>query len=237
MATAGETHGQAKKRKYEDLQKRLATYEELFSYIATKSDTEAVEVWARLRNGDSADAVLRYIRDADLLLQLRLVPDVHYQYEFPYIQSMPTVLLRKDNPYLKSWLLQCSSFSECKPSKDKIAADPDLDPYCIPFHAAEIIDPRLNSVSAKHWTMVIDDDALLRELIRVFLLTEYGFFPMLQKDLFLQDMAAGRRRFCSPLLVNSILASACVSARYGNAYMFDLLSCILARYYKACETC
>lgn len=39
---------------------------------------------------------------------------------------------------------------------------------------------------------------------------EYPFHPFFQKDLFIDDMLNGRRRFCSPLLVNAVLAAAWV---------------------------
>jgi hypothetical protein len=155
--------------------------------------------------------VLRHIREADLLLQVRLVPDVHYQYTFPYKRSLPTFLFQRDNPYLDSWLYKCSSFGEHRLSDDKVQSNPSLDPYYMPYHAAEIIDPRLTDISAKKWTAVTSDDALVRKLLETYFFTEYSWYPTLQKDYFLEDMARGRTQFCSSLLVNAVLASACVS--------------------------
>ena len=52
--------------------------------------------------------------------------------------------------------------------------------------------------------------ALMRDLLRVFLRCEYHFTAAIQKDLFLEDMAAQREDFCSSLLVNMVLAYSCV---------------------------
>lgn len=177
----------------------------------TRSEPEASDILARVRNGDSPEDVLRHIEKADLLLQLRLVPDVHHQYTFPYMRSIPTFLLRQGNPYLDSWLYKCSSFGEHRSNVDKVPSKPSLDRYYMPYHAVEIIDPRLTNISAKKWTVVTGDDKLVRKLLQTFFLTEYSWYPTFHKDHFLEDMAHGRPRFCSSLLVNAILASACVS--------------------------
>jgi hypothetical protein len=55
------------------------------------------------------------------------------------------------------------------------------------------------------------DDTLMRTFIRAYFLQEYDWFTFFHKDYFLDDMLAGSNTFCSPLLVNAILAVGCVS--------------------------
>jgi hypothetical protein len=49
---------------------------------------------------------------------------------------------------------------------------------------------------------------MLIHLLELYFLHGYHFFTFFHKDLFLKDLKSGERRFCSPLLVNAILASA-----------------------------
>jgi hypothetical protein len=78
-----------------------------------------------------------------------------------------------------------------------------------PFHAAHVVDPLLSDAKPSLWTAVCQDDLLMRELLAAWLQCEYFFTTPLQKDYFLQDMASHNHDFCSPLLVNAVLAYAC----------------------------
>jgi hypothetical protein len=51
----------------------------------------------------------------------------------------------------------------------------------------------------------------MRDLLRTYFLREHMWFIYLNKTLFLEDMAAGSEDLCSSLLVNAVLAFACVS--------------------------
>ena len=82
--------------------------------------------------------------------------------------------------------------------------------YLKPFHAAQVVNPRLSDVRVSAWTAVCDDDMLLRDLLRVFFRCEYEFTAAFQKDYFLEDMASNKSEFCSSLLVNVVLAYSCV---------------------------
>lgn len=222
---------QNSKRQYGELQQKYNAYEELFRILATKTQYEATEVLNRIRGGDSVEAILRHIRDADLLLQLHVVPDDHHQYSFPYHQDMPTVLIQEGNPYLDSWLYKYSSFGGQQPYRDRDLSNWDSAHYRIPYHAAEIVDPRLNATNAKKWTSIVDDDILLNRLLQMFFLTEYTWYPAFHKDYFLEDMVAGRKRYCSSLLVNAILASACVRFFF---FFFMYVDSVVLRFYLAC---
>lgn len=62
------------------------------------------------------------------------------------------------------------------------------------------------------WTTVTDDSELIAHLLSLYFVWEHPIFTLIDRDLFLEDLVAERRRstFCSDLLVNAILALACV---------------------------
>ena len=76
-------------------------------------------------------------------------------------------------------------------------------------------DIPLYQVPAKPWTTVTDDDALVSHLISLYFTWHHSVLNCIDRDIFLRDMKSGNldSRFCSPLLVNSILTIACVSTR------------------------
>lgn len=62
--------------------------------------------------------------------------------------------------------------------------------------------------SPKTWTNVTSDPRLVRHLLDLYFCWEYPTFSSLSKDQFLKDFEDRRKRFCSSLLVNAILALA-----------------------------
>jgi hypothetical protein len=70
-------------------------------------------------------------------------------------------------------------------------------------------DPRL--ASTRGWTSVTSDTQILVSILSTWTTREYSYYHYLDRDAFLDDMAGGRSDFCSELLVNALLASACVS--------------------------
>lgn len=69
-------------------------------------------------------------------------------------------------------------------------------------------DSRLASV--KNWTAVQSSTHFLVNLLTAWTDREYIYYHYLDREAFLDDMASGRSDFCSTLLVNALLASACV---------------------------
>ncbi|KAF2851922.1 hypothetical protein T440DRAFT_516896 [Plenodomus tracheiphilus IPT5] len=68
-------------------------------------------------------------------------------------------------------------------------------------------DPRLLYI--RNWTNVTSDTNTLVSLMSAWTTCEYNYYHYLDRDTFLDDVAHGRTDFCSPLLVNALLASAC----------------------------
>lgn len=167
--------------------------------------------------GADAETVLRHVRDGDLLVQLSVEPESRLRYTLPYMDSMPAFLLVPNNEYLATPLYEATFKSPSSSSSPSTvdAGDQEgskcMDPYMKPSHAAEVVEPILDRVCAKQWTNIISDNGLFRRLITVYLSHQHATFFWFNKELFLEDLAARRTQFCSSLLVNAILAAACVS--------------------------
>jgi hypothetical protein len=214
-ADPNESRSSAIKRKYDEAQDRVSGHEQLYLLLKTRSPPEVTEILRRIRAGIDVETILRYVRDGDLLLQMHLLPETRLRYTFPDFASWPTVFRDPADPYLKAQLLDFAPGHDSQADGSSLSAQPAPNPhshvYQIPYHAAEMIDPRLSSVKAARWTTVTTDNALVSRLLAIYFQFEYSRTRFFQKDLFLDDLVRGRNRFCSPLLVNVILANAAVS--------------------------
>lgn len=203
------------KRRFDESQIQLRAHEELYSILASRPDDEALAVLQRIRRGNDLASVLRQLKEGDLLMQIALVPDTRYRYTFPLKKEMPDYLLGTGNPYLTSLMYEgTSSRSPSNTPSATVRRSPMADgeaKYRIPYHAAEIVEPRIDSAKPSEWTVVPVSDEILRELLRAYFHYEYPLLTFFNKDHFLDDMVAKRQQFCSPLLVNAVLAAACVS--------------------------
>ncbi|KAK3496731.1 uncharacterized protein B0T23DRAFT_63586 [Neurospora hispaniola] len=238
-----ETHAQALKRKYDELQNSKSAAEKVFEILQTRDEKEAEEVFQRIRRGADPAAILRHITFGNALIELALGPETGYRYEFPYLPDMPAFLQRHDNVYLDSEVYACVlrrsapgipavnaqhrqhlthpplSGSQQQPYctvatagrsinpyvAHGSAVDLHSDPYHKPYHSATVENSRLEKMQPSQWTSVSTDDALLRKFLHDYIMYDYGWNYFLHLDYFLDDMANGRHRFCSRLLVNAVL--------------------------------
>ncbi|PVH95428.1 putative C6 transcription factor [Periconia macrospinosa] len=218
--------------KYDELKAQKTRYEELLDLIISVSEPEAQGILARLRSGASPETLLSHAATGDALLQLALAPETRYRYDFPYIKEMPESLFTNSNPYLQSSVYEfmainpvsrsavvgedvtqpCTLLATSKiPQLQNVDRETYESAYLKPFHAAEVIDPLLSNAKFSLWTTVCDNEVLMRNLFSTWLLCEYQFTAIFQKDLFLEDMVSQREEFCSSLLVNIILGYSCIS--------------------------
>ncbi|KAI1393371.1 uncharacterized protein F4822DRAFT_9754 [Hypoxylon trugodes] len=210
-----ETHSQALKRKYSEAQNQITPYEELFDLLKTKSETESLEILRRIRTGNNVDSIIRHAKDGDLLIQLSLAPESRRRYEFPYISDMPASIMLPDNLYLRSFVY--ATTFRAPPShgfqSESQREGYNDDRYLKPYHAAQIIEPNFSNINVSKWTTVTSDENILRRLLNSYLYYQHPWTAVFHMDYFIKDMAAGRKRFCSSLLVNSVLAAACHMCR------------------------
>jgi hypothetical protein len=164
------------------------------------SESDAIEILRRARQGTSHREILSQIVDGKLRLQPSLVPKILERYEFPFMPEMPAFLITPENPYLRSPIYE-TTFGSPQPTRNPA--------HEMPFHAAELYDPMIEHVNVSMWTSVISDNGLSQRLLRSFFLHAYSESFPFHKDLFLSDMVNGSTDFCSPLLVNVVMAYAC----------------------------
>jgi hypothetical protein len=76
-----------------------------------------------------------------------------------------------------------------------------------------LTDIPLYNVPAHPWTSITDDDQFVSHLISLYFTWVNPALNLINRDLFINDMMSGKAesRYCSPLLVNAMLAEACVS--------------------------
>jgi hypothetical protein len=207
-------HGELK-RKYDAVQDSYTHLHNLFETIRSCSETDARAILNELRRGDAVEDVARRISAGDLLLQMSVVPETRYRYNFPWKVQMPTFLQRPDNPYLDVQIFEGSLGLGSNSSRASSQADSTL-PYLKPVAAAKIVDTRLDTIKPSRYTNACNDDVLMRKLLHNFFLHEYSWITCFHKDDFLDDMLSEKTDFCSPLLVNAVLAFA--SVRVSNIH-------------------
>ncbi|KAF4488005.1 Nitrogen assimilation transcription factor nit-4 [Fusarium agapanthi] len=203
VARPGETRSQALNRcshaTCEGSSQLPSVYEELVGLLKNLPEQDAQAILQRLRSGTDAASVANQARAGNVLLQMAVVPETRLRYEFPYRSEMPKEL-ELNNPYLNSMLGKPTRKSR-QPGRRRAEK---------PFHAAQVFDPLLSDVKVSAWTSVCDDDNLMQDLLTVLFRCEYHFTAAFHKDLFLEDMAARRKYFCSSPLASVTLAYACV---------------------------
>jgi hypothetical protein len=223
-ATPTETRVQALKRKYDEARDETNCYRELYQYLHNSAESQALEILRCIRLDTNPAAVLRQVQGGDLLRPpTSPVNETRLRYEFPYRSAMPLIIQRSNNAYLTSILYEAVNMDQqdrdqvldqmklAQEKQEAVDMAGRFSPaHLTPYHAAKHVDPLLSGVQAASWTSVISDDALFATLISAYLVHEYPTFPAFQKDIFLRAMVEGDGRFCSPLLVNIVLAAGCV---------------------------
>jgi hypothetical protein len=76
-------------------------------------------------------------------------------------------------------------------------------------HVPFTLDQREWEHHPSAWTTVTNDINLILHFLALYFCWEYPIFAPLSKKHFLQDFRDGRHRYCSPLLVNALLALGC----------------------------
>ncbi|KAH7318265.1 hypothetical protein B0I35DRAFT_238375 [Stachybotrys elegans] len=215
-----ETPAQTAKRKITEFQDimdpRHRTAWEILKLVGAWPERQGDEALLRLKLGVSPPAVLDYLLNEYRLVHLALRPDPQICFEFPYEKSIPEYLCVGQNKYLVSNIYNYCVQQSRRASSSSLPAeevrsqpvDAHMSPYARPYYLATICDPRLEQIQPSKWTSVSGDDQVMRSMLVRYFQYDYQWSPTFQKDHFLDDMLAGRTRFCSSLLVNAILAFA-----------------------------
>ncbi|KAM3545936.1 hypothetical protein ARSEF1564_001217 [Beauveria bassiana] len=75
--------------------------------------------------------------------------------------------------------------------------------------AVSSLQESLIKQSTETWTTVTNDIELVKHILGLYFCWEYPTSASLSKEQFLRDFSQGRPRYCSPMLVNALLALGC----------------------------
>ena len=123
---------------------------------------------------------------------------------------MPSYIRGSQNPYLAAPIHGASYAPETEFQIARRNAA-ITSQYLMPLSAARVMDARLESIRPSLYTNVSKNDKVMRALLHDFILYGYDWACVLQLNDFLDDMLAHRHDFCSPLLVNVVLAYSTVN--------------------------
>ncbi|KAF4437586.1 Conidial development fluffy [Fusarium acutatum] len=76
-------------------------------------------------------------------------------------------------------------------------------------HREKYCDERLHQLQIGYWTGVSIDDEVAASAISLYLQGNHSIFGLFDPDLFIHDLVHRRHQYCSPFLVNALLAHAC----------------------------
>ncbi|EWY81911.1 hypothetical protein FOYG_16117 [Fusarium oxysporum NRRL 32931] len=203
-----ETRNQALKRKHNAADEENSNYHKLINFLRSSSAEDANDILDRLRGGARVDDLVQHVESGNLLLELSLAPQTQFRHSAGNVLNIPDLLRTANNPYVTSLVCTIkfdspSSTTYVLPTSEARAL------YNAPYSTARIVSSILDACRPSQWTTVSSNDDLLREILRCYFTSVYVFLPFFHKDYFLHDMMRGRQRFCSPLLVNSVLAAGC----------------------------
>ncbi|RAL04314.1 Zn(II)2Cys6 transcription factor [Aspergillus ibericus CBS 121593] len=102
---------------------------------------------------------------------------------------------------------------------DVEGAGPSFRPQVMDIHY--LCNEVPHRVPAEPWTTVTGDADLVSHLVSLYFTWDYPFHAFLDRDVFLKHMRKGtiNSEFCSPFLVNALLANACHFSDYSEAYV------------------
>ncbi|KAL1964571.1 hypothetical protein VTN77DRAFT_6868 [Rasamsonia byssochlamydoides] len=183
----------AAKRTAEELEYHRDMLNDLFKLIRSADETRAQRLLEIIRNDATPEEVRLFIDETLADIQAR---------------TPPGELDRKTTVRLKE-LRRRANLQGPTPSFRRKVMDVNF-----------LCDTPPIRVPAKPWTKVTDDDEFVSHLMSLYFTWDYPFYAFLDRDVFVKHMMAGTLEsdFCSPFLVNAILANACHFSEFSEAY-------------------
>ena len=169
------------KRKIDDLEENQDTLQNLFDTLRDSNDEKAVQLFQLIRSKVPLADIKNSLNNGDGLDETK--PEMSSS---PDLQNVLTKSQEDDSP---------------PPDRRRM------------LDIRRLVDEPPFRVPARPWTVITRDDTLVSHLVSLWLTWSHPFWNSLNRKLFIRDMQAGRLEceFCSPFLVNAILAEACVS--------------------------
>ncbi|KAG6307643.1 hypothetical protein E4U45_003926 [Claviceps purpurea] len=216
----------------ESLRSRQRSSEQIFAALARPDKWQ--EVLKRIREGQSLDSISAWVganlpagtaggrSSGSRLRQMNLNVDgiggapKDLQHDSPYNMSQPNSA-KSNSSYTDAlnWSMDVSVPHQARVASwaDSMPANQAFDQGDRKYRGVEQIlaykDGSEMKSPPRSWTRVIDDVNLVQHLLALYFCWEYPTFASLSKEHFLQDFRDGRPRYCSPILVNALLALGC----------------------------
>ena len=205
----GETESRQFKRRYQQLKEKRTAQEELFDMLQNLPERDAAGIFRRIRAGANAEALVKHIQEGNMVAEASDVPQASTRFHFPFLDEIPPSL--RDSAYFRSRVYEVIDASDRDLGTSEAHLAPQESSYWRPFSSAKLVDPLLEDAQPSHWTSVSSNDRLLRNILESYFVNQYPRQFFFFKSYFLEDMVSRRAEFCSPLLVNALLAKSCVS--------------------------
>ncbi|KAG2010734.1 hypothetical protein GB937_007703 [Aspergillus fischeri] len=170
---------------------------------------------------DMLNDLFRVIRTADEPHALKLLEIIRKNATAEEIRAfIDETLIRLDGEGQGAGYGQAvQKLEDVRRTIDVEGADPSFRRKVMDIHY--LCDEAPCKVPAKPWTSVTEDEDLVSHLVSLYFTWDYPFHAFLDRDVFLAHMARGREGsdFCSPFLVNALLANACHFSEFSEAYV------------------
>lgn len=182
-------------RDTEQLRQSHKSHQMILSAIQQSERRDVEKIISVIRSYASLQEIVDFIKLEDLgpmphsSIQLR----TDGTFEEPHIRKTTTLMKRRQQ------------------NNDDDNSNPKKRPSVMDIH--NVVDIQILSVPAKPWTEITDDSEFVSHLIMLYFTWDRPFHYLVEKELFLEDMLheAEESIFCSPILVNAILAHSCVT--------------------------
>ncbi|KID94737.1 hypothetical protein MAJ_09327, partial [Metarhizium majus ARSEF 297] len=184
---SGETHLQAIKRRFEDMEATNTMYEKLHGLLQVASEADAKRVFDKIRRGVDIGSILVQSKESSA--------------------TTPPGTASDDSP--SSCFQQLRSWKHCRPTSRNNRLAPDTDQSTILTLPPRPLDAYVSHWHQDRWTQIGWTKAHIHHLIDAIFSWDYLPFSLLSHDLFLQSFYSDSSQFCSSALVCAILALAC----------------------------
>lgn len=198
----GFTQREAEKKRLKELAQSSESLQSTLEILRHGSEADSIAALRRIRNADRIEDAVTIIAEAQALLsQTRSNSSASSS---PPCKRAPSNLLLQDPTADQYYMFE---------SRYPWARDSNVDKDVFVNLEHQVLD-------VARWTTVSSDSRLMNHLLNLFFTLDNCMERMMFRPMFEEDLTLGpspnddtpRLRFCTPFLVNALLAMSCVSA-------------------------
>lgn len=220
MANEHETHGQAVKRKYDELARSNDELAELYHLLGTVPQDRALQILQRIRSGETPSAVLRFVKhgNAGDLPSISVQCNLKQRLFLGLVQSTASLeeLVAWLGPIINNWhTLNIPAGEAFRSMRHRIIKldylrhvlesqthrpRPQLTEHAAPAGSARSVPDAdrpipfapLHRVPASPWTVLTTDDEAISHLVSLFIVFLNDHWRHVEVDLFVESMRTGK---------------------------------------------